>query len=132
MFSASRQLMFYASVERDGLVEASKIQSDKTPGLMMGEWTHVAMTFNEGKVAFYYNGEPVGEVQSMPDGMTSVTAIADLGVGMFRGLVSSPGISHLDDFGFFAETVLSPAEIARIYEKGLMGSGVLGSVRKDR
>jgi len=129
-FSASGHLIFSASVERDGQAEGSNIQSERTPGLMMGEWTHFAMTFDGGEVTFYRNGEPVGSPQPMRDGVTAIPALANSRLGVLRGLVSSPGVSHLDDFGFFADTALTSDEIANIYEKGLVSSGIFDSKPK--
>lgn len=97
----------------------STVYSSQIPAWSEGEWTHVAMTFDAGEVVFYLNGQPLDGPQSMPDGITSILPSTDPAVTVFRGMVSSPGIQYVDDFGFFGDEALPPDAIQAIYNHGL-------------
>lgn len=89
--------------------------SEKAP-LRANEWNHLAMTFDEGEIHFYVNGNQLGgtrviELQSIPmitRGTPSLKGMEGLGDG-----------SLVDDFAFFGSRALSSAEIARLYRDGL-------------
>lgn len=113
---------FYAEDLSESNAEGGKIvriYSDPIPPFPGGEWTHVAMTFDRGEVVFYLNGQPVGDPHGLPEGQDAIRDIVGSDVGVFRGMVSSPGIQYVDDFGFFGNVALSPEDIQSLYEKGL-------------
>jgi len=116
-YSGGRRFVFYT----DGLEGSdgnAKVTSEPTAVWPAGEWVHVAMTFDKGTVAFYFNGELAGVPQSLPDGVTSISS-TDLTAAIFYGIPSSPSIQYVDDFGFFGEEALSSEEILNIYKNGL-------------
>lgn len=83
---------------------------------LTGEWNHFALTFEDGEVRFYLNGELVGEPRFFPlevipaseNRFPSLKAVAGVGEG-----------SYVDDFGFFGNRALSGDDIRSIYENGL-------------
>ncbi|MEO8824297.1 MAG: LamG-like jellyroll fold domain-containing protein [Chthoniobacterales bacterium] len=90
------------------------INSDKFLCVLGGEWMHMAMTFNEGKVAFYINGLPVGGTDLGNVFIPEIKAAAVL-----EGFYNLPRGSNVDDFGLFTDRVLSAADIEKIYNNGL-------------
>lgn len=79
-----------------------------------GEWFHVAVTFQEGEVNFYYNGELFSTT------VLGVSEIAEVsGDGSFSlGLHGQPGV-QFDDVAFMGDTVLTEEEIRQIFTVGL-------------
>jgi len=117
-YSSGKRFVFYTSAAK-GDNTIAKLQSEPLPTWPGGEWGHVAMTFNQGEVAFYFNGEPVGEPRMLPEEITSIPEIEGEKKGFFRSMVSSPGVSHIDDFGFWADEALSAEQIRAAGESGL-------------
>lgn len=121
-YAENGRLYFYMEDRSEG-GEASggivRVYSDPIPPFPGGEWIHVAMTFDRGEVVFYLNGQPVGDPQGLPEGQDAIRDIVGSDTGVFRGMVSSPDIQYVDDFGFFGNVALSPEDIQSLYEKGL-------------
>lgn len=63
--------------------------TDKT--IPVGEWTHLALTVNEGNVVFYINGQAKYTGANFPNVFTSIDAVFGLGVNYwdtpFKGLM---------------------------------------------
>lgn len=116
-YTGAKSFIFYTD-GAEGSDGNAKLTSAPTHAWPENEWVHVAMTFNEGTVAFYVNGELEGTPQSLPDGVTSI-ASPDVTAAVFSGMPSSPGIQYVDDFGFFGDEALSHDDIRAVYQKGL-------------
>lgn len=112
------RLSFFTT-RSDGQGGISRVYSEEKVHFAPGEWTHVAMTLENGQVAFYLNGQALGSPQALPDAATVIPDITDSNVGVFRLMVSSPSIQYADDFAFFGDTALDADGIQRLYERGL-------------
>ncbi|MEO8206625.1 MAG: LamG-like jellyroll fold domain-containing protein [Chthoniobacterales bacterium] len=92
-------------------------RSSKIFTLMSEEWIHLAVTFDQGKVAFYLNGLPFGGVnESSPAGTTIQTTP---GQNVYQSFFDIEDGSYVDDFGIFFDRALNPEEIEKIYTTGL-------------
>ncbi len=81
-----------------------------------GEWSHLAMVFDEGEVRFYLNGAPLGvplhsTISTLP-AMESQYPSMKAFSGVDAGTV-------VDDFALFGSRALTDEEIAAVYEHGL-------------
>ncbi|MEO8207086.1 MAG: LamG-like jellyroll fold domain-containing protein [Chthoniobacterales bacterium] len=114
-YSISYKCLFFSFVGTNGARLGAR--STKIPFMEPGEWMHVAMTFDEGKVVFYVNGVTMGDGETASQGVTSIPAAqgAVTLVGFSR---LAPG-SYVDDFGFFTNKVLSESDIDVVFNKGL-------------
>jgi len=82
------------------------------------DWLHLAVTFDHGKIQFFVDGEPLGEAQTL-EGITSIPKTTRDSTTVFRAIVSSPGVSHVDDFGYFGDIPLPEADMRTIFTDGL-------------
>lgn len=111
-FTCSKSLIF--SVVSDGI--GSQKTSPTLPPAVPDEWMHVAVTFNEGEVTFYQNGEAYPGVEL---GVSKIPAIGDDEKGVLAGFLDAPVDTSVDDFAFFGDRALTPEEISKIYADGL-------------
>jgi|GEM_PF-4221168 len=81
---------------------------------MVGEWIHLGITFEEGNVRFFVNGETFGEVHPL---QSAAIPAANFEKTAFAAYTIEG--NFLDDFGFFGDTALSADEIRQIYSDGL-------------
>ncbi|MFV0415344.1 MAG: LamG domain-containing protein [Chthoniobacterales bacterium] len=79
-----------------------------------GEWFHVAVTFSEGEVSFYFNGELVNSE------VLDVSEIFEVSGGgaISLGLNGREGV-RFDDVAFIGSEALDSEEIQKIYKIGL-------------
>lgn len=111
-------LLFFVQ-RSDGGEGGAKVYSNRFPPLQQEEWVHVAMTYADGNVTFYLNGQSLGEAQPVPSGTTSIQDISDSRVAVLRSMVSSHGIRNMDDFAIFTDKALSDEEIQKLCERGV-------------
>ncbi|MEO6054382.1 MAG: LamG-like jellyroll fold domain-containing protein [Chthoniobacterales bacterium] len=81
------------------------------------EWVQMAVTFDEGKVVFYYNGVPVGDGDGRVNGGTGIAATQ--GATALVGFNNSLPGDCIDDFGVFVGRALTESEIDKLYNRGL-------------
>lgn len=94
------------------------IQSPPVPPIEPGEWTHLAMTFNDGEVTFYFNGEVFGFPEKMP--VDAIPAVdMETKRAIFHIASGLPAGSSVDDLAFFGSEALNEKEIHRLYTEGL-------------
>ena len=74
--------------------------------LTVGEWSHVAMVFNEGQVSFYHNGVADGSATIANNSLAHV--LAPIQIGSANGNSFFHG--DLDDIGIWSQA-LSPEQI---------------------
>jgi len=94
--------------------------------LPVEQWIHLAVTFDQGDVVFYVNGQEV-HLGTMPGEEQSIPALLDGGSEGVLSVGSNPGYaypglrspSHLDDFALFGSRALDAGEIAALYELGV-------------
>ncbi len=92
--------------------------SSRSPApVKQGEWTHLAMTFNNGEVRFYANGELLGEPLAFP--LETIPPLSTQGVPSMIALSGLPAGSQADEFALFGSRVLTPEEVQSLYENGL-------------
>lgn len=93
-------------------------QSPPTPTMDPGAWIHLAMTFKDGEVTFYFNGEAFGIPEAMP--VDAIPAVdMDTKRAVFHVASGLPAGSFVDDLAFFGSEALSEKDIHRLYTEGL-------------
>ena len=93
-----------------------EVLSPKTVSIVPEDWNHFAVTFDEGVVQFYCNGEPVGEPCSLPIEEIPPLAAKFPSMKAFLGVDAG---SSVDDFGLFGDRALSGEDIRAIHDTGL-------------
>ncbi len=102
----------------EGTPGVSPAVSSRSPvSLQPGEWNHLAMTFNNGEVCFYANGEMLGQPMAFP--LETLPAQPPQGTPSLLALAGVQEGTHADDFALFGDRALSPDEIRALYENGL-------------
>ncbi|HWQ93176.1 MAG TPA: glycerophosphodiester phosphodiesterase family protein [Clostridia bacterium] len=108
--------------------------------LTTNQWIHVAATYDgqftptSGQATIFLNGQPrdvhTGNDGTSPFGLTGrVKAGQTAGIGR-EGAAGGNGFSgHMDDVAIW-NRALTPGEVARIYEKGLLGLSVADLTRE--
>ncbi len=81
-----------------------------------GNWTHLAMTYERGRVVFYLNGEPLKEAETGAEGIPEVSASGR--AGLFKALGGLPEGALADDLYIDLEEALSPEALRQLVEKG--------------
>ncbi|MEO6054008.1 MAG: LamG domain-containing protein [Chthoniobacterales bacterium] len=81
------------------------------------EWTHLAVTFDQGKMVFYVNGLPIGDADGAPMKATNISEMP--GKSVLVGFTASHAGDCIDDFGFLVGRALSESDIEKVYDKGL-------------
>ncbi|MEO6053002.1 MAG: LamG domain-containing protein [Chthoniobacterales bacterium] len=81
------------------------------------EWTHVGMTFDQGKIVFYFNGLPIGDADGTPVKATNISQVD--GKSILIGFSNNHKGDCIDDFGFLVGRALTESEIDTVYNKGL-------------
>ncbi|MEO6053891.1 MAG: LamG-like jellyroll fold domain-containing protein, partial [Chthoniobacterales bacterium] len=92
-------------------------RSSKIRCLISEEWIHLAVTFNEGKVAFYVNALPYGEVDKSSAGETTIQSTP--GQNVLQAFIDAGSGSYVDDLGVFFDRALSAEDVEKIYTDGL-------------
>lgn len=121
-----RTLHFYLG-RGEGEVMA-KIHSEEMHAWSPDGWIHLAMTYDNGKIVFYVNGEMLGFPQLLPE--EEIVEMFEDASSTLRTMVSSPGVEYMDDFGFFGDAALSEEQIREIYENGLKAFVESGQLRQ--
>lgn len=97
--------------------------SAPVPEMEPEAWNHVAMTFKDGEVAFYINGEPFGFPETMP--VNAIPAADPEGGRTIFHLASGlPEGSYVDDVAFLSGEALGEKDIHRLFTEGLDASGL--------
>ncbi len=93
-------------------------QSPPTPPIEPGAWTHLAMTFQDGEVTFYFNGEVFGLPEKMP--VDAIPAVdMDTKKAVFHIFSGLPAGSFVDELAFLGGEALSEKEIHRLHAEGV-------------
>ncbi|MEO8205309.1 MAG: LamG-like jellyroll fold domain-containing protein [Chthoniobacterales bacterium] len=80
-------------------------------------WTQMAVTFDEGKVVFYFNGIASGDADGTP---LKATVISEATVGsLFAGFTNLRTGGYVDDVGVLIGRALTEEEIEKVYNTGL-------------
>lgn len=84
------------------------------------QWATVGLTFDQGAVQFYVNGEPLGEpqkitVEQIPSGAPDLTRHIRAAFG-FEGA--------FDDLLVVPDQALSPEQMQAVYQNGIQGSAI--------
>lgn len=80
------------------------------------EWIHLAVTYDEGEVIFYVNGEKWGGSHHFNQTQIPASDINRTTLSLFRENVEG---TLVDDFAIFYDRLLAEDEIADICQKGL-------------
>lgn len=102
--------------EQDAKGEQHQVLSTQSVSFLPDEWNHLALTFNEGEVTFYVNGERVGAPVTVP--IDTIPAITNPQPSM-KAAAGSAQPMFLDDFGLFGSTALTADEVFLVYQDGL-------------
>jgi len=108
--------LYFAVSEGGGENESGyRVMSPRPLPIEAECWHHLAMTFDEGTVQFYFDGQSAGKetrlsLTQIPAAMRPLASIK--GGGMNGG-------GRMDDFLLMGDRVLSAEEIAQIYENGI-------------
>lgn len=78
------------------------------------DWTHLAMTFDEGAVRFYVNGQQTGPDVYLPDELPE-SPNADVS---FAGFVESQAKLQIDDYVVMMNAALGAEDIYDVFENG--------------
>ncbi|MEO8206229.1 MAG: LamG domain-containing protein [Chthoniobacterales bacterium] len=105
---------WYVSADEGNI---QKFRSAPLPFIEPDEWSHMALTFDEGNVTFYFNGLPIAQADAVHQGAPSIGA--PQGKSSILGFSSLLPGDCIDDFGVFEGRALTEPEIDRIYTKGL-------------
>jgi len=127
---------FRVNVTGDG--GGSKESTTATPAIRDGLWHHVVVTFDRTSVAsIYVDGSLVktdpltattGGIDTLADGYS--VNIGQDGTGAYTDNGSAEMVGLLmDDLGIWGR-VLSPSEVAAVYQGGLIGSNIVQVVTK--
>ncbi|MEO8206623.1 MAG: LamG-like jellyroll fold domain-containing protein [Chthoniobacterales bacterium] len=92
-------------------------RSSKIRVVISEEWIHMAVTFDKGKVAFYLNGLPYGDMDASSKEGTTIQTLP--GLNVFQSFYDLAPGSYVDDFGMFFDRAFTAQEIETIYETGL-------------
>jgi arabinan endo-1,5-alpha-L-arabinosidase len=120
-FFGARDSNNWVSIVPDGPVEhqtmvwsGSSRWYDGTSGMTVntGEWTHLALIVNKGKVRFYVNGEQKFNGSSFPDIFTSASSSFSLGVNWW----DPPFQGMIDELRVY-DGALSQSEIEELYNQ---------------
>ncbi len=79
-------------------------------------WTHLAMTYDRGRVVFYLNGEPLKELETGAERIPEVAASGR--TALFKALGGLPEGTLVDDLYIDLEGALSPESLRQLSEKG--------------
>lgn len=126
-FTVARSMGLWFEVGSGGKIRVDTSRAMPSESFLVPEqWIHLAMTFEQGVVNFYINGQQV-HGGFLPGGVSSIPAMEsgaehgvwDIGSNPGYAYPAMPHDSHIDDFGFFGNRVLSAKEIDAIHQHGL-------------